>query len=228
MAPDDHDMRATPTGGQADRAAAFAQAGVAQFNAGRFLAALCAFESLARILPAPRPAEEAQETAIRALVEAGVTAHRSGRYAEAIARYRQLLIWAPENFDGLHLRGMAIRRVVGHAAGRLWLERAVRRVPTDTNALSNLAGLWNDVGDASRALACYRLTLAADPTNTVALSRIVALVLRYTDQAASVPAPWRGDRWRRRSRKRRVSRRGWPCWSRTTPWPISRRASAFA
>jgi predicted O-linked N-acetylglucosamine transferase (SPINDLY family) len=89
--------------------------------------------------------------------------HRSGRIAEAEARYRFILEREPHHFDALHLLGL-LRQQQGQLADALELFRAALDVvPTALPAISNYGTVLHQLGRHEEALTRFEQVLAQAP-----------------------------------------------------------------
>jgi tetratricopeptide (TPR) repeat protein len=81
---------------------------------------------------------------IQALLRTAAAHHQAGRLAEAVALYRQLLVWAPDHSDALHMLGNALL-VSGRPDEALACHRRVVELRPD------FAEAWNNIGLACAA-----------------------------------------------------------------------------
>ena len=89
----------------------------------------------------------------RQLFEHGVAAHRAGRLAEACAVYQSILAQAPDDFDALHMLGLAVVQAGDPAQGVRLIEQAIARDPGVAVAYINLSMAQEALGRYGEALA---------------------------------------------------------------------------
>ena len=133
-----------------------------------------------------RPAAEA--------VTQGLSAHRQGKLADAVALYRQALSYAPEHFNALHMLGVALAQQSDYAGAIDCLGRAVQARPDIAAAHCNLGNAQRDGGHPDDALASYDRTLQIEPEQVNALcGRGLALqrLHRHAEAIASYDAALR-------------------------------------
>jgi protein O-GlcNAc transferase len=120
--------------------------------------ALAAEAKIARVLMAP---------SMRAgLIARGLQRLSDGAFAEAESVARQLIEADPQDFDALHLAGVAALRQGDYATALAHIAKAVHRRPGDAQAQQNLGALWARQGRLAEAETCFRHALALDPNLT--------------------------------------------------------------
>jgi protein O-GlcNAc transferase len=98
-----------------------------------------------------------------ALLQQGMTEHRAGRLAQAIAAYRQVLTVAPNHADTHHLLGLALSHNEQEAESLAHFRRACELAPAHAVLWFRLGCAEQMAGDGEAAKAAYRRALAADP-----------------------------------------------------------------
>ena len=94
------------------------------------------------------------------LIAAGLALHRSGRFAEAEATYRQALAAAPRNADILNLLGAVCINLGQLPAAEEHLEAALRLNPSHSAAHDNLGVLLVNQQRLEEAIASFRRAVA--------------------------------------------------------------------
>lgn len=90
-------------------------------------------------------------------------AHEQGRYADALAGYRTILRFVPDNFDVLHLQGQCLIQSAQFAKAIPGLTRAVAVNPASTEAWLDLGLACRKAGRTGQARQAYRNALERDP-----------------------------------------------------------------
>ncbi len=72
------------------------------------------------------------------LLELAFSQHKLGRFPEAVRIYGRLLAFDPTHFDGLHLRGVALRQDADPIGALRWISRALRTAPGLPSVVHNL------------------------------------------------------------------------------------------
>ena len=104
-------------------------------------------------------------------------AHQSaGRFAEALALYRAILIGAPAYFDALHMLGVLAQQTRNPAAAVYWLEKAVALQPSYADAANNLGVALKAQGQLEAASAAYRRALAMRPEHADAHNNLANIL----------------------------------------------------
>lgn len=114
--------------------------------------------------------------------------HRSGKLAEAAARYREILKASPDNADALHLLGVIAAQTRDFVQAADLIGRAAALRPDDAGIRSNLANALRGLGRTEDAVANYDRAVALDPKHVDAwYNRGVALQAlgRAADAVAS-------------------------------------------
>ncbi|MCA3262774.1 MAG: tetratricopeptide repeat protein [Telmatospirillum sp.] len=125
----------------------------------------------------PKPPARLSPT--MAKLQQAVALHQSGKLAEASALYREVLRVEPQNFDALHLSGVA-QRAQGNAAVAVDLiGRALARVKGRSAAANyNLGNALGDLGRHAETLAAVDRALALEP-NYAEAHHLRAVALRH-------------------------------------------------
>src|SRR5258706_4919355 len=92
-------------------------------------------------------------------IQISLSHHQAGRIAEAAVVYRQVLSVEPDNFDALHLLGVAAHQSGDHSEAVEWIEKALESNPSSAAAFNNMGEARRALGDADGALACYHESL---------------------------------------------------------------------
>jgi len=92
-----------------------------------------------------------------------VERHRAGEIEAALDLYRKVLADDPDNFDALHLLGVAAHDVGNDLEAVTLIERAIVIDPTCPAAYRNLGEVFRALGMLDRAVACQKRALALDP-----------------------------------------------------------------
>ncbi|BAI74181.1 TPR repeat-containing protein (plasmid) [Azospirillum sp. B510] len=93
------------------------------------------------------------------LLDTALPLHQAGRFAEALALYRRILVDDPANADALHLSGM-----IAHQTGRTLealssLGAALALQPRFPSAYNSLGNVLADLGMLDEALAAYSVAI---------------------------------------------------------------------
>jgi predicted TPR repeat methyltransferase len=115
-----------------------------------------------------------------------VATHRSGRFVEAAAIYRQILAVAPDHVDALHFMGVA-----EHQGGRpevavQYLDRALALAPEHADALCNRGNVHRGLGRLDDAETDYRRALAVRPDDPTILGNLGAVLRARGDLEGAV------------------------------------------
>lgn len=108
-------------------------------------------------------------------MEKGVTAHRAGRFDEALACYRAALAIQPNDAEAASLCGLALVHAGEPEKALPLLVSAVKLEPGQLGFRVNLAEGFAQAGNADRALHELTAVLAADPKHARARHRFLAL-----------------------------------------------------
>lgn len=101
----------------------------------------------------------------QAAMNEAVGFHRSGRFAEAAARYRAVLEAFPGQPDPLHLLGLALHRLGDPAQAALMVERAVAIAPQHPGYRASQGNLLLGAKRFAEAEAAFRAGVAAAPAD---------------------------------------------------------------
>ena len=96
------------------------------------------------------------------LLDAALPLHRAGRFAEALALYRRILIADPANADALHLSALIIHRAGLPAAALRRLRAALAAQPHFPVAWNSLGNILADIGRLDEALDAYARAIGQD------------------------------------------------------------------
>jgi len=103
------------------------------------------------------------DRAVEALLARAAGLHQSGRAAEAMPLYRQVLAARPDQPVALHLLGLALHQTGDARGGADLMARAVDLAPRYVPALINLGNAQQDLGQGEAAERQYRAALAHRP-----------------------------------------------------------------
>jgi len=96
-------------------------------------------------------------------VDRAMRCHRSGRYREAEALYRQVVTREPDNGEVLYLLGMLLRQRLKNEVAVDMRGRVVRRASTVPQSFNRLGDGFRTIGHLDAAVTCYRRALALNP-----------------------------------------------------------------
>lgn len=102
-------------------------------------------------------------TVIATLLGRAVAAHRSGRIADAVAIYRDVLAIEPEHARASHLLGFALLQLGSPAAALPLLATALRRAPRTPDAWAHFGLALSALGQEASATAALRRALLLSP-----------------------------------------------------------------
>lgn len=108
------------------------------------------------------------ESNIKDLIQRGLALHESGRIAEAETIYRQVLSTAPDNFNALHLLGVATFQKGDPRQSIELITKALTIDQTQAAAHTNLGNAYHALGDLNAAIACYDRALSIAPHHLAA------------------------------------------------------------
>jgi len=129
----------------------------------------------------PKPPARLSPT--MAKLQQAVALHQSGKLAEAAALYREVLRVEPQNFDALHLSGVAARAQGNAATAVDLIGRALARVKGRSAAANyNLGNALGDLGRHAETLAAVDRALALEP-NYAEAHHLRAAALRHLGRA---------------------------------------------
>lgn len=117
----------------------------------------------------------AQRRIANQLFNAAYFSKKNGKSKEAIALYQASLtlrIDGPEEVC-LNLSVIFSEALKNSALAKHWLEKSLEYNARYTIAIYNLAGLYEELGEKSRAIEAYRRLLDLEPDNSLAMSRLV-------------------------------------------------------
>ncbi len=125
----------------------------------------------------PKPPARLSPT--MAKLQQAVALHQSGKLAEASNLYREVLRVEPQNFDALHLSGVAARAQGNAAVAVDLIGRALARVKGRSAAANyNLGNALGDLGRHAETLAAVERALALEP-NYAEAHHLRAVALRH-------------------------------------------------
>lgn len=102
-------------------------------------------------------------TALQALLNGALAAHRAGRLDEAERGYRQILALQPRHAPALNLLGVALSQRGDAARGAELIAEAARVAPRDPAIRNNLGNALKALGRLDEAAAAFRETLRLKP-----------------------------------------------------------------
>jgi len=117
----------------------------------------------------------------QAAMSEAVGHHRSGRFAEAAARYRAVLEAFPGQPDPLHLLGLALHRLGEAAEAERMVERAVAIAPQHPGYRASQGNLLLGAKRFAEAVTAFRAGLAGSPADPECRHGL-AIALRETRQ----------------------------------------------
>lgn len=111
-------------------------------------------------LPSTQSEAKTLSLNISKAIHSAVAHHQAGRWSEAEAIYRQILILNPANFDALHFLG-----VIAYQTGQCdqaieFISQAIKQNANSPLAHYNLGKVFQEQGRFDEAEACYRRALA--------------------------------------------------------------------
>ena len=110
----------------------------------------------------PAAADQAA-TQLSATLKQAFALHQQGALAQAQELYQQVLQVQPENFDALHLLGVAAYQAKDPAHAVELIGRAIAIDPGIADAHNNLGNAWQDLGQPEAALKCFDAAIALKP-----------------------------------------------------------------
>lgn len=96
-------------------------------------------------------------------LDQAVRHHRAGRLPDAIAAYRKVLRITPQNFDALHMLGVALSQAGQDGDGIATLREAIKLNPASTAARGNLAQALLKARRFEEALPLYSALVSLGP-----------------------------------------------------------------
>lgn len=127
---------------------------------------------------------------VRARLERGLAAQRSGRLDDAEAAYREALDNEPDNADALHLLGLVAGQRGDMSRAVQLLRRATALRPDMALFQNNLGKALDESGDLQGAIACFRQAAALAPGYVPALLNL-ASALRASGQRVEAAETYR-------------------------------------
>jgi protein O-GlcNAc transferase len=103
------------------------------------------------------------QASIGDLIRAAMPLHQSGRLAEAMVLYDEVLRREPDNFDGLHLKGLVVHQQGRHDEAVDYIGRAVRLRPSEPIFWFNYGNVLRAAGRNEEAVDAYRHAIALGP-----------------------------------------------------------------
>lgn len=100
---------------------------------------------------------------IALLLQKGHALHQRGLITEAEAAYKEILTVEPNNFDALHLLGVAAFQRGDNLLSHNLLTRAVELNPSQATAHTNLGNTLQALGNITEAIACHDQAIALAP-----------------------------------------------------------------
>jgi predicted O-linked N-acetylglucosamine transferase (SPINDLY family) len=113
--------------------------------------------------------------------------HRAGRLGDAENIYRQVLAVDVDNFDALHLLGVAGIQSGRPTDGIRYISRALAQQPANAEAHNNLGEAYRAQGDLAHAVVAFEQAIALRPEYFEAHNNLgnVRKALERTDEAAA-------------------------------------------
>jgi len=130
--------------------------------------------------------EQGRPVTIEQAISLGLTHHRSNRFAEAEAIYRQVLDAQPEHTDALNLLGTLAHQVGRHDVAIELIRRAIAVNPGMSDFHNNLGEALRALGRLDEAVACYRRALVLRPFCANASSNLGAALVQLGDPDQAV------------------------------------------
>ena len=114
--------------------------------------------------------------------------HQAGRFADAEAGYRQILIDDSNHFDALHLLGVLAHQTGKHQEAIELIEKATRQNPSAFPAFNNLGLAYRALHNLDEASVCFQKALALQPDYVEALNNLAILYQAQAkfDEAAAL------------------------------------------
>ena len=97
------------------------------------------------------------------LIAAAMQYHRQGQLVQAGELYQQVLRFAPDNVDALHLYGLILHQQGQHARAVPYIQRAARLMPAQAQLLNNLGEAQRCSGDPQAAIESLRQAVTHEP-----------------------------------------------------------------
>lgn len=113
--------------------------------------------------------------------------HRASRLSEAQRIYRQVLVSEPDNFDALHLSGVAAHQSGDHATALEFIDQALRQNPASVAALTNAGDVRRALNDLDGAGAFFRKALAIQGDYFEALNNLGSVLQAQNLPEEAVP-----------------------------------------
>ena len=125
---------------------------------------------------------------IQEALEVGLAHHRSNRFADAEAVYRQVLAAQPEQPDALHLLGTLAHQHGRHDVAIALIGRAIAADPRPADYHNNLGEALRALGRLDEAVAAYRRALALRPFCPNASGNLAAALVQLgrADEAVAL------------------------------------------
>ena len=127
-------------------------------------------------------------TAFAEMIREALALHRSGRVAEAYARYRELLTQSPGHPDLLNLAGVAAWQRGEGSAAEAYFSEAVTRRPDFAEARVHLASVLKAKGDVAAAREHLEAALKEKPDHVPAWRNLGKLLQQQKDHDAAANA----------------------------------------
>ncbi len=117
---------------------------------------------------------------------AAFAAHQRGEFAQAAARYEEILRRQPDHADSLYLRGLIAMEQGDLALARRCVEQALARQPNHPQLLSALGEILRHMGDIAAAEEHLRHALRQAPNHVDALNNLGVLLSKSGRSAEGI------------------------------------------
>ncbi len=111
-------------------------------------------------------------------LEAAIRLHEDGRFDEAEARYRALLVRRPRDAEAMHLLGLLAHQRGSHALALKEIGAAIALAPDKAHYRFNLGNALLALGRLEEASAAFRAALALEPAHLAARSNLAQALMQ--------------------------------------------------